>query len=99
MDMNKMAIISLLVTAVGLMTGLFTTTELPHITLAQKNTTISVRQSNPQSTTSNARTNTTIKPTHKDAYLCIGAELLAGDLYVQTVMIRSTIRMLLQKRP
>jgi hypothetical protein len=60
MDMNKMAIISLLVTAVGLMTGLFTTTELPHITLAQKNTTISVRQSNPQSTTSNATTNTAI---------------------------------------
>ena len=59
MDMNKTATITLLVTAVGLMTGLFTT-ELTQITLAQKNTTISVRQSNPQSTTSNATTNTAI---------------------------------------
>ena len=59
MDMNKTATITLLVTAVGLMTGLFTT-ELTQITLAQKNTTISVRQSDPQSTTSNATTNTAI---------------------------------------
>jgi hypothetical protein len=57
--MNKTATITLLVTAVGLMTGLFTT-ELTQITLAQKNTTISVRQSDPQSTTSNATTNTAI---------------------------------------
>ena len=64
MDMNKTATITLLVTAVGLMTGLFTT-ELTQITLAQKNTTISVRQSNPQSTTtSNATTNTTIIATN-----------------------------------
>ena len=62
--MNKTSIIRavailVVVTAAGLMTTIFTT-ELTQITLAQKNTTISVRQSDPQSTTSNATTNTAI---------------------------------------
>jgi hypothetical protein len=60
---DKMAIVGavaivVLVTAAGLMTGMFAT-ELTQITLAQKNTSISATQPNPQSATSNSTTNAT----------------------------------------
>src|SRR3954451_18824473 len=60
---DKMAIVGavaivVLVTAAGLMTGMFAT-ELTQITLAQKNTSISAIQPNPQSATSNSTTNAT----------------------------------------
>jgi hypothetical protein len=60
---DKMAIVGavaivVLVTAAGLMTGMFAI-ELTQITLAEKNTSISAIQPNPQSATSNSTTNAT----------------------------------------
>jgi len=60
--MNKMAIVRtvaiVVITAAGLMIGMFAT-ELTQITLAQKNTSISAIQPDPQSATSNSTTNAT----------------------------------------